>query len=65
MQMICGVDACKAWLDAWVTTGVFQRFSNDESGVAALGDFCREHGVELVVFEASGGVEQAAFLTLW
>ena len=32
---------------------------------AALGDFCREHGVELVVFEASGGVEQAAFLTLW
>ena len=65
MPMICGVDACKAWLDAWVTTGVFQRFSNDESGVAALGDFCREHGVELVVFEASGGVEQAAFLTLW
>jgi transposase len=65
MQMICGVDVCKAWLDAWVPTGAFQRFANDEEGIAALGAFCRGHGVELVVMEASGGIEQPAFLTLW
>src|SRR4051812_48815895 len=65
MQIICGVDVCKAWLDAWVTTDAFERFPNDEDGVAALGAFCREHDVELVVMEASGGVEQPAFLALW
>ena len=65
MQIICGVDVCKAWLDAWVATGVFQRFANDEKGVAALGELCREHGAELIVMEASGGVEQPAFLALW
>ena len=49
MQIICGVDVSKAWLDAWVTGGVFQRFANDEQGITALLALCREQVVELVV----------------
>jgi transposase len=30
-----------------------------------LAEFCREHGVELVVLEATGGYEQLAFGLLW
>src|SRR5262249_30177353 len=33
-------------------------------GITALADFCRQHGVELVVMEASGGFERQAFLLL-
>ena len=65
MQIICGVDVCKSWLDAWVGSGAFRRFANDADGVAALAGFCRDHAAELVVMEASGGVEQPAFLALW
>jgi transposase len=64
MQMICGVDVSKKWLDAWVE-GHYRRFANSAEGVAELGAFCREHAAELVVMEASGGIEQPAFLTLW
>jgi transposase len=64
MQMICGVDVSKKWLDAWVE-GHYRRFANSAEGVAELGGFCREHAAELVVMEASGGIEQPAFLTLW
>jgi transposase len=64
--MICGVDVSKAWLDAHIRPlNVFRRFSNDAAGIAALADFCRAHGVELVVMEASGGYERSAFLLLW
>ncbi len=64
MQRICGVDVSKAWLDAWLA-GHFKRFANSAEGVGPLLAFCREHGAELVVMEASGGVEQAAYLALW
>lgn len=64
MRIICGVDVCKAWLDAWVE-GSYQRFSNSAQGVDALTGFCRTNGAALVVMEASGGYEQAAFLALW
>ncbi|MBW8911409.1 MAG: IS110 family transposase [Sphingomonas sp.] len=65
MQIICGVDVSKAWLDAWIAPSHFQRHANTSEGVDALLAFCRQHGAGLVVMEASGGVEQAAFLALW
>lgn len=64
MQIICGVDVAKAWLDAWAVER-HQRFANSAEGVEQLLGFCRSHDVELVVMEASGGIEQAAFLALW
>ena len=64
MHIICGVDVSKAWLDAFVA-GTHRRFANTEQGSRALAELCREQAVELVVMEASGGLEQPAFLTLW
>jgi transposase len=65
MQTICGVDVSKAWLDAWIAPSHFKRFDNGQEGVEALLAFCRAHDAELVVMEASGGVEQAPYLALW
>lgn len=65
MTKICGVDVSKAWLDAWIEAAGHRRFANTAHGVAELVGHCRAHDVELVVMEASGGIEQAAFLWLW
>jgi len=65
MRIICGVDVSKAWLDVFVAPDHCQRFANSPDGVTDLAGFCREHDVELVVLEASGGFEQSAFLALW
>lgn len=65
MQIICGVDVSKRWLDAWVEPAGHRRFANSAEGVALLGTWCRDHGAELVVMEASGGMERPAFLALW
>lgn len=63
---ICGVDVSKQWLDAHVgSNDAADRFGNDGEGIAALADFCRGHGVEVVVMEASGGYEQLPFILLW
>jgi transposase len=60
------VDISKEWLDACVEPGGAEgRFPNDAAGIAELAAFCRTHGVELVVMEASGGYERLAFLLLW
>lgn len=64
MRMICGVDVSKQWLDAWIS-GLHRRFANSAEGCEALLGFCREHAAELVVMEASGGLEQPCFLALW
>jgi transposase len=64
MQTICGVDVSKAQLDSWAADH-YDGFDNSAAGVEQLAAFCREHNVDLVVMEASGGVEQAAFLALW
>ena len=64
MRELCGVDVSKAWLDAWVAD-CFKRFANSAAGIAALAAFCRDHGVTLVVMEASGSYEQVAYLALW
>ena len=65
MQTICGVDVSKAWLDAWIEAAGHRRFVNDAEGVALLAAWSGEQGVSLVVMEASGGIEQPAFLALW
>ena len=62
--MICGVDVSKAWLDAWIEPGGHQRFANDAAGIAQLASWASKHGADMVAMEASGGIEQTAFLAL-
>jgi transposase len=65
MKTICGVDISKARLDACIEPGsVRGSFTNDASGIASLAALCRQHQVELVVMEASGGYERRAFVLL-
>ena len=60
------MDVSQDWLDAHIRpAGVFQRFGNDAAGIADLAELCRAHAVALVVMEASGGCERAAFVLLW
>jgi transposase len=64
--IICGVDAASDFLDARIgRAGAELRVARDAEGIGALLGFCREHKVDLVVMEASGGVEQLPFLLLW
>jgi transposase len=66
MKIICGVDVSKANLDACIEPGCIRgSFRNDAAGIAALAAFCRQHRVELVAMEATGGYERRAFLLLW
>lgn len=66
MLEICGVDVSKAILDAFVaSSGSYERFANDVDGIAALSRFCKTQGVDLVVMEASGGLERQAYALLW
>ncbi|MFT4275146.1 MAG: IS110 family transposase [Rhodopseudomonas sp.] len=66
MKIICGVDVSKARLDACIMPGAVSRsFDNDASGIAQLAAFCRQHAAELLVMEATGGLERKAFLLLW
>lgn len=65
-KTLCGIDISKDWLDARIEPmGAANRFANDAAGIADLAAFCRGHGVDLVVMEASGGYERLAFLLLW
>jgi transposase len=65
-KIICGVDVSKARLDACIMPGsAFCGFDNTAAGIAELAAFCRQHQVELVVMEATGGYERRAFLRLW
>lgn len=40
-------------------------FPNTAEGIAALAAFCREHNVQLVAMEATGGYEKQPFAQLW
>lgn len=65
-KTICGVDVSKVKLDVCIEPGHrFASFDNDTAGIAELAAFCREHAVELVVMEASGGYERRPFVGLW
>lgn len=66
MKNICGVDISKARLDVCIEPGSIRgSFANDAAGIAGLAAFCRQHRVELVAMEATGGYERRAFLLLW
>jgi transposase len=66
MMNICGVDISKARLDACIEPGSIRgSFANDAAGIGGLEAFCRQHQVELVAMEATGGYERRAFLLLW
>jgi transposase len=66
MKIICGVDVSKAKLDACIEPGAaLASFDNTPAGIAELAAFCRQHGAELAVMEATGGYERLAFLLLW
>ena len=66
IQIVCGVDVSSGHLDASIGQGgATLRVANDAEGVAALAAFCREHAVELVVMEATGGYERLPFTLLW
>ncbi len=65
-NIICGVDVSSEMLDARIgMEGAFERFASTPEGVEALAAFCRKHGVELVVMEATGGYEKQPFALLW
>ena len=65
-RTICGVDVSSTTLDARLRPGAaWRRFANSPEGVAELVAFCREHRVELVAMEATGGYERLPFGLLW
>jgi transposase len=61
-----GIDVAKDRLDVVVRpTGEYLRLGNDERGLRALGKRMRKEGsLELVVLEATGGLEQSAAAAL-
>lgn len=65
MQILCGVDVSKDWLDSFIPPSHFERFENCPEGIGRLADFIRIHAASLVVMESSGGVERLPFYMLW
>jgi transposase len=60
-RIVCGVDVASRTLEARMgREGASACFANDLEGIMALGDFCRQHGADLVAMEATGGYEQQA-----
>lgn len=65
-KIICGVDVSSERLDARIgLEGAELSVERTCEGVGRLAAFCRQHGVELVVMEATGGYEKLAFSLLW
>lgn len=65
-KIICGVDVDSRFLEARIGhEGAARSFSNTGKGIAELAAFCRQHQVELVAMEATGGYEKRPFALLW
>lgn len=65
-KIFCGVDVSSEKLDARIGhDGPSMSVECSEEGVSALGAFCKNHGVALVVMEATGGYEKLPFALLW
>src|SRR5262249_51654929 len=65
-KIICGVDISSRSLQARVgAEGPSGCFSNNAEGIAELAEFCRQHQVELVAMEATGGYERQPLAHLW
>lgn len=54
-----GVDVSKEWLDVASSDGQYYRVANDESGHAELVRRCEAQVPQLVLMEATGGLERA------
>ncbi len=66
MKTLCGVDVSSQVLDAKVWPGGPElQVKATPEGVAELAAWCKGHGVELAVMEATGGYERLAFGLLW
>lgn len=53
-------------LDGWISgSGLELSVPRSPEGIARLASLCAEHGVELVVMEATGGYEKLPFGLLW
>lgn len=60
-EVFIGIDVSKEKLDVAVRpTGEFMSFSNNEDGISCLVDFVKSFSPNLVVLEATGGLETAA-----
>lgn len=65
-KIICGVDVSSFSLEVCIgPQGPARSFPNTPEGSAELTVFCRQHGVELVAMEATGGYEKQSFALLW
>jgi transposase len=65
-KIICGVDVSGERLDARIgLEGAEASVARTVQGIDRLLAFCRKHGVELVVMEATGGYEKLVFSRLW
>jgi transposase len=65
-KIICGVDVASRSLQARIgRQGPAARFANKAKGIAELAAFCRQHQVDLVAMEATGGYEKQPFALLW
>jgi len=65
-NIICGVDVSSQTLEVCIgREGPNGRFKRTAEGIAELAAFCREHAVDLVVLEATGGYEKLPFMLLW
>ena len=58
-----GIDVSKDWLDLACADRT-ERFANDAAGMESLTALLRQHDVDLVVLEATGGYEAAAAAAL-
>jgi transposase len=58
-DLYVGIDVSKSQLDVALSTGVYQQFPNDETGHSILGAQLQAEKPELIVLEASGGLERA------
>jgi len=65
-MIICGVDVSSEHLDARIgPNGAVTRVTNTAAGISELAAFCRQHRVDLVAMEATGGYERQPFALLW
>jgi transposase len=64
-EVFIGIDVSKEKLDVAVRpTGEFMSFSNNEDGISCVVDFVKQFFPNLVVLEATGGLETAAVAVL-
>ena len=61
-ERVCGVDVAQQTLEIELTAGAWHQSlasGNDAAGFAQLIALCRQHAIQIVVMEATGGYERA------